>query len=584
MTLLFGNSMLPGVFLGSFLANIQAFVSSQTTTDLLISISAVLGIAGGTTLGTWLGTTLLCRMTKQRYPFDSVTDTVKFLIYAGLAGPVINATVGVAMLVLAQKVPLSAYLSVWPVWWISNVAGIFILTPLLLSWSRWTRSHNPSPNLRRSAHISLKEWSKALSSRWVEALVLSGLLLLVGEASFWGSYPLAYMLIPLLAWAAFRFGQLGATLSVFVVSAIAILGTVRGLGTFAIDDLNQSLMGLQSFILVIVFTSLVLVAVLSEQAQAKLRLREAFSDLQSTNKTLEEKTYQLADKNQQLERALQELKATQSQMIQSEKMSALGNLVAGIAHEINNPIGFLCGSIDNVKDYTQDIVGYLTLYRQHHPNTAAPVREMSEEIDLDFLCDDLPKLLHSMESATDRIKSISTSLRIFSRTDSEHKVSANIHDGIDSTLLLLKYRLKANEFRPAIEIIKSYGELPLIECFSGQLNQVFMNILANAIDMFDEASKDRSSQGLTAHPQQVEIQTAVLDNQAQVRIRDNGKGIPESVRARIFDHLFTTKGVGKGTGLGLAIAHQIVVEKHQGRLDVQSKLGQGTEFLIQLPV
>jgi signal transduction histidine kinase len=264
-------------------------------------------------------------------------------------------------------------------------------------------------------------------------------------------------------------------------------------------------------------------------------------------------------------------------------MVSLGNLVAGVAHEINNPIGFLNGSINNAKDYVQDLLDYVALYQQHHPNAATPVQEKAEEIDLKFLREDLLKLLESMKNAADRIKSISTSLRTFSRADTEYKVSANLHDGIDSTLLILKYRLKANEFRSEIQVIKDYGELPLIACFPGQLNQVFMNILANALDMFDEQAQNQSNARL-ATTQRITICTVVDASQVRIHIQDNGKGMTQEVQAKIFDHLFTTKGVGKGTGLGLAIARQIVEEKHGGSITVHSTLGEGTEFIVALPI
>jgi PAS domain S-box-containing protein len=292
----------------------------------------------------------------------------------------------------------------------------------------------------------------------------------------------------------------------------------------------------------------------------------------------------ILEKTQALEQALCDLQGTQLQMIQSEKMASLGNLVAGIAHEINNPIGFLNGSISNSKDYVEDLLGHLALYQQHYPNPGIPIEDNAEEINLEFLSEDFPKLLNSMKAATDRIKSISASLRTFSRADTEHKVHANLHDGIDSTLLILKYRLKANEVRPTIQVAREYGELPLIVCFPGQLNQVFMNILANAIDMFDEIAQTLSFQELEANPQQISIQTAIADHQVQIRIRDNGKGMTDEVKAKIFDHLFTTKGVGKGTGLGLAIAKQIVEEKHGGKILVNTREGQGTEFILTLPV
>jgi PAS domain S-box-containing protein len=292
----------------------------------------------------------------------------------------------------------------------------------------------------------------------------------------------------------------------------------------------------------------------------------------------------IQQKSHELEQALQNLQNTQLQMVQAEKMASLGNLVAGVAHEINNPIGFLNGSVQNAKDYLQDLLTHLELYQQHYPNPVTAIQDHSEEIDLAFLTADLSKLLNSMTGAIDRIKGISTSLRTFSRADTEHKVSANLHDGLDSTILILKYRLKANEHRPAIEVTQNYGTLPTIECFPGQLNQVFMNILANAIDIFDEMAQAPEFKATEADQQSITITTVMLDHQAEIRISDNGKGMPETVKQKIFDHLFTTKAVGKGTGLGLAIARQIVVEKHGGQLIVESAIGQSTEFIIRLPI
>ncbi|MBN3963300.1 ATP-binding sensor histidine kinase [Nostoc sp. NMS8] len=289
---------------------------------------------------------------------------------------------------------------------------------------------------------------------------------------------------------------------------------------------------------------------------------------------------------QELERSLQELEHTQLQMVQNEKMATLGNLVAGVAHEINNPIGFLKGSVNNAKEYTQDLLAHIQCYQQHYPNPAIAVIEHGEEIDLEFLTEDLPKLVGSMKVASERIEDISTSLRTFSRADTAEKVACNLHEGIESTLLILKYRLKANEKRPAIEVITEYGKLPPVKCFLGQLNQVFMNILANAIDVLDTSCEGLSFAKAQANHHQILIHTEVSSEQnvVAIRIKDNGQGMPEEVRSRIFDHLFTTKEVGKGTGLGLAIARQIVEETHNGRLSCNSVFGEGTEFVIEIPV
>ncbi len=294
----------------------------------------------------------------------------------------------------------------------------------------------------------------------------------------------------------------------------------------------------------------------------------------------------IQERTAELQMALDQLSRSQLQLIQSEKMASLGNLVAGVAHEINNPLGFLNGSIDHLNDYVGDLLGHLRLYQQSDSHMTTVIQNHADEISLDFLCEDLPKVLESMQGATDRIRAISSGLRTFSRSDGEYKVQADLNEGIESALLILKYRIKANSHRPAIQVLKNYGELPPIECFPGQLNQVFMNILANAIDVFDEAAQQSSSDYLDDKLHTIEISTAVLpeSKHVEIRIRDNGSGMTPEVKGRVFDYLFTTKAAGKGTGLGLAIAHQIVTEKHNGSLDVRSEIDQGTEFCIRLPM
>ncbi|MEH2213729.1 AAA family ATPase [Nostoc sp.] len=283
-------------------------------------------------------------------------------------------------------------------------------------------------------------------------------------------------------------------------------------------------------------------------------------------------------------RAEQELQNAQLQIVQSEKMSALGNLVAGVAHEMNNPLGFIAASLKQAKPSIADIVEHLKLYQENLPNPVDEITDHAEEIDLDYTLSDLPKILDSMSMACDRLKNISTSLRTFSRADRDYKVSFNIHEGIDSTILILKHRLKANEQRPAIEVVTNYGDLPQVECFPGQLNQVFMNLLANAIDALDESNTGRSFEEIKGNYNCIKITTSVEKNLVKITITDNGQGMNEQVKSKIFDHLFTTKSVDKGTGLGLAIARQIVEETHGGKLTFNSVLSEGTEFNIEIPL
>jgi predicted ATPase/GAF domain-containing protein/nitrogen-specific signal transduction histidine kinase len=286
-----------------------------------------------------------------------------------------------------------------------------------------------------------------------------------------------------------------------------------------------------------------------------------------------------------LEKAFQNLQQTQLQLVQSEKMSALGNLVSGVAHEINNPVGFLKGNIQPALDYISDLFGLIDLYQERNPRPDPVIQAEIDDIDLEYIRTDLPKLISSMREGVERIRNISTSLRTFSRADQDHKIPFDIHSGLDSTLLILKHRLKADDRRPEIKIIQEYGQLPLIDCYPGQLNQVFMNLLANAIDALEDSNKGRSYEEIQASPNQIGIYTTVVDSQSiEIRISDNGVGMDEATQQKIFDHLFTTKEVGRGTGLGLEIARQIIVEKHSGSIEVRSTVGQGTEFTIVLPI
>jgi signal transduction histidine kinase len=276
------------------------------------------------------------------------------------------------------------------------------------------------------------------------------------------------------------------------------------------------------------------------------------------------------------------LQKAQVQLVQQEKLSTLGELIAGVAHEMNNPINFITSNIPPLDEYIATVSKILGLYAQEYTHPAAKIATAVEELDLQFVLEDMPKILNSLKVGAERIQNLSNSLRTFCRSDSDLKIPGDLHQGIDSTLMILQHRLKDNGDRPRIEVIKNYGNLPEINCYLGQMNQVFMNILANAIDAIDEAITQGKIGDSTP---QIRITTETNAKQmATIQIADNGGGIPESIKQRLFEPLFTTKPVGKGTGLGLSIAHQIVVEKHNGTLEVNSQLGMGTEFKIAIPI
>lgn len=300
---------------------------------------------------------------------------------------------------------------------------------------------------------------------------------------------------------------------------------------------------------------------------------------------LTQRDRQIQHQLEELNQTLKKLQETQAYLVQSEKMSSLGQMIAGIAHEINNPVNFIHGNLTYVKQYTDDLLQVINLYETECPDISPEMQEEIAEIELDYLKDDLPKILQSMRGGTDRIRAIVLSLRNFSRLDESDLKAVNIHEGIDSTLLILQSRLHENSQRPEIAIIKEYGELPLVECYAGQLNQVFMNILANGIDALDKLSSERSFAENQGDPLWIKISTEVLpENWVNIKILDNGIGIPEELRSRIFDPFFTTKDVGKGTGLGLSISYQIVVEKHGGKLFCESSSDRGISFVISLPI
>lgn len=321
----------------------------------------------------------------------------------------------------------------------------------------------------------------------------------------------------------------------------------------------------------------------NSQLQAEIQERER------TQFALQELTHQLeqrvAERTAELSTTLQQLKRTQTQLVQTEKMSSLGQLVAGIAHEINNPVNFIYGNLIHAVDYVDDLLMLLDAYEQELEHPSQKLAALKKELEIGFIREDLPELLQSMQVGTNRIRQIVLSLRVFSRLDESDFKVVDIHDGIESALMILGNRLNQTPTNPGIQVIRNYEKLPLIECYPGQLNQVFMNILVNAIDIFEEQNKRRSWEEMVQCPNQITITTEIQQpHWVSIAIADNGPGIPEAIQSKIFDAFFTTKPVGNGTGLGLSISYEIIVKKHHGQLSCCSAVGEGTTFIIKIPV
>jgi two-component system, NtrC family, sensor kinase len=324
----------------------------------------------------------------------------------------------------------------------------------------------------------------------------------------------------------------------------------------------------------------------------QLKLRRLNLELDQQKQKLEER---VAERTAELSEALEELQKTQLQLVQTEKISSLGQMVAGVAHEINNPIGFISTNLYHASQYASDLIHLLKLYREKFPEPGAEIEEIIETVDLNHISEDLPKLISSMKLGSDRVRGIMQSMRNYSRADGKDKKAVDIHEGIETTLMILQHRLKAQKFRPAIHVIKEYGNLPLLECYPGQLNQVFMNLIANAIDAIDESAYEKEwdsekiQQERYLTPENVMLVPLICicttsdKENVTIQIGDNGKGMNLSTRDQIFQAFYTTKPEGKGTGLGLSISYQIVTEKHGGSLECISSPGKGTEFIMQLP-
>lgn len=592
--LIWGKKIWPGIILGSFSISLVF-----NPTPISLAIGAVTSV--GNTLTPLFGAFFIKRFAHSRYPFHRAIQVFHFVGWGAIAAQMIGATVGVGALCLGQFVPWSNFAASWITWWVSNAAGVLIFTPLLLTWYRFLPSlygknyqKNVASFASRVSDFNQQFWSEFPSDR-LEILLWLLFFEIVSVLAFWQAYPVEYLTIPLLVWAAFRFPERGTTLAIAVTAWMAIAGTILQRSSFVRDDLNISLLFLESFIGVISVTTLVLMAVLEERRDAlsglkqakdelEMRVIERTQELSQANEQLQRQEIHLREKADSLSQALRQLKQTQAQLIQNEKMTSLGQLVAGIAHEINNPVSFIYSNLQPAQDYFRDLIELISLYQESYPEPEEAIIEFEEEIDLEFMQKDCLKLLESMQFGADRIQKIVLSLRNFSRLDESALKLVDIHEGIESTLLILQHRLEgfnsnqagATNHQP-IEVIKSYSVLPKVECFAGEINQVLMNIFTNAIDAIEECDPPKKGQ--------IKIQTSLLENErVVVAIADNGGGIDATAQSQIFDPFFTTKPVGQGTGLGLYVCYETIVNKHHGDLICRSELGVGTTIEIILPI
>ncbi len=342
---------------------------------------------------------------------------------------------------------------------------------------------------------------------------------------------------------------------IFMTALSDVVDKVKGLSLGAVDYITKPIQ--------------------HEEALARIRVHLQLRDSQKA----------LEQSNAELSQALDHLKQTQVHLVQNEKMSSLGQLVAGIAHEINNPVNFIHGNLVPAEEYIHDLITFLALYRECHPQPHPKIQAWMEKVDVNYVAEDLLKILSSLQVGSDRIRQIVLSLRSFSRLDEAEYKAVDIHQGLESTLLILQHRLKAGPDHPGIHLTRDYGQLPAVECYPSQLNQVFMNLIANAIDALEERDLQRRFEEICSYPSIITIRTQLLPNQTiSINIIDNGSGIEANICDKLFEPFFSTKAIGKGTGLGLSISYQIITEKHGGKIYCHSTLGKGSEFVIEIPL
>ncbi len=541
-TLWWGYRSTFGVFIAEFI--VTALLGDVTVWQNWVA-SAFVG--GGAVLQAMIGAWLIQHFTHSRSPFFSVSAVFIFIFGAGLLVCVTSATIGSLSLLVFGLIKLTDFIPTWYVWWLGDTVGIMVITPVIMTWY----------------HTEIK-------FNWKQLCEFVSLLLLLG-ITIWMiyvlHYPLTYILIPFCVWGAVRFGPRLATIVAFLIAISVLWLDVHGYKEFLVTNISTSLLFLQAYVAVIFFTTLILSAILNERKTAQQELVKVNLELEER---VTQRTQALAEKNVALNTVLDELKQAEAQLIQAEKMSSLGVLTAGIAHEINNAVNFISANINPLKNDIEDIMRVLAKYTEITPGISlndklAEINKLTNEIDLNYTVDETRNLLSGMEEGAKRTAGIVKDLRTFSRLDESELKHVNIHDNINSTLTLLH-----SQYRDKITIVKNYGDLPPVECYPGKLNQVLMNIITNAI----HATPDKG---------EITISTTTKADKIAISIRDTGTGMTKEIMAKIFEPFFTTKDVGHGTGLGLSISYSII-QDHHGSIEVVSEPGKGSEFIITLPI
>ena len=538
-----GNHLIPGIAIASLITNFNILIKTVTIENALFTSLVQTTI---TMLTAGIGAHLL-RTFFVGQILDRVRNVMVFIV-TGLLIPVITPTLSLVYMALVGIFPWALYGEVWKTWWIGDALSVIIGMPMLVSWQQF-------------------RWRQIVWDRlWDIGLLLLGFGLLSGF-TFLSDYPLQYLVLPGLLWAAIRLGTCGATLGVVAVALMVVLATAMGRGPFLRSSLNESLVLLQSFMGTISLTTFLMLATIAEKAKTQ-------RDLAIVNENLE---LRVRDRTEELERILTELQQAQTQLIQTEKMSSLGQLIAGLAHEINNPISFIYGNITYAQNYSQDLLSIVSAYQAQYPQPDRKLEAVVDDLELDYIRDDFPKVLNSMKTGADRIRQLILTLRNFSRLDEGGLKQVDLHQGLDSTLFVLNYRLTQSHRGIPIEVIKKYDEFPQVECYADELNQAFLHLLNNAIDNLE--SNNSNSPIL-----RINTKYYPDDKTVEVSIWTDGPPISSITRSKMFNPFFTTKPIGQGPGLGLPISQRIIEERHGGTLGYRSELGSGTEFYLRIPI